>query len=192
MLKLTSRHIGRTWLRPTCHGAAHGSPTRLVVSSQPTCKTLRSNGPTARGYADIRSDFVALDQKWQRIWAEKSKANPKLLTSDEDIHKVEEDAGGASSIREKMYILSMFPYPSGNLHLGHLRNYTIPDVLARFRSMQGYDVLHPMGWDAFGLPAENAAIERGIDPAVWTKQNIAKMKEQLLAMNGKWDWDRVI
>lgn len=85
----------------------------------------------------------------------------------------------------------MFPYPSGNLHLGHFRNYLIPDVLARFYRMKGYTVLFPMGWDAFGLPAENAALERGIDPAVWTKDNISKMKGQLQAMNGSWDWSKV-
>ncbi len=102
-----------------------------------------------------------------------------------------DDVPAGDSVGKKMYILPMFPYPSGNLHLGHFRNYTIPDVLARFRRMQGYHVLLPMGWDAFGLPAENAAIERGIDPAVWTMGNISKMKSQLRAMNGSWDWSRV-
>ena len=122
---------------------------------------------------DRRYDFKAIEAKWQNIWEENS------------YFKVYED-----KTKPKYYNLEMFPYPSGHLHMGHVRNYAIGDVVARFKSMNGYNVLHPMGWDAFGLPAENAAIQNNVHPARWTYGNIENMERQLKGMGISYDWDR--
>ena len=120
-------------------------------------------------------NFREIEKKWQQKWAA------------ENLYRVRED-----SSRKKYYCLEMFPYPSGNLHMGHVRNYAIGDVVARFKTMQGYNVLHPMGWDAFGLPAENAAIQNRIPPAKWTRDNIKAMREQLKSMGLSYDWSREV
>lgn len=114
-----------------------------------------------------------IEEKWQRVWEELG------------IFKAQEKG-------KKFYVLEMFPYPSGRIHMGHVRNYTIGDAIARFLRFQGYEVLHPMGWDAFGLPAENAAIKHGVHPADWTYENIAYMKNQLKRLGLSYDWDREI
>jgi len=124
---------------------------------------------------DSRYNPASIEEKWQQIWAEQN-----LDQMPEDTQK------------PKFYALSMFPYPSGNLHMGHVRNYTIIDVIARLKRMQGYRVLNPMGWDAFGLPAENAAIERGIPPAQWTNQNIAQMKDLFHRLGISFDWTKEV
>ena len=113
------------------------------------------------------------EPKWQKAWA------------DSQVFKAEKDDS-----REKYYVLEMFPYPSGRIHIGHVRNYTMGDVVARFKSARGFNVLHPMGWDAFGMPAENAAMEKGVHPGAWTYQNIADMKAQLQPLGFSLDWTR--
>lgn len=124
---------------------------------------------------ESRYNPTAVEKKWQTKWAELSI-----------------DATPEDSKLPKFYALSMFPYPSGNLHMGHVRNYVITDAIARLKRMQGHRVLHPMGWDAFGLPAENAAIDRGIHPAKWTYSNIAHMKGQLQELGLSLDWNREV
>ena len=118
-----------------------------------------------------------LEPRWQKRWAELG------------LDRTPEPSADRS---ENFYALSMFPYPSGNLHMGHVRNYVITDVIARVQRLQGKRVLHPMGWDSFGLPAENAAIERGVDPAGWTEQNIAQMRTELSRLGLSIDWDREV
>lgn len=122
-----------------------------------------------------RYNAKATEAKWQKIWSEGN-----TFTTDNE------------SPKPKYYVLEMFPYPSGRVHVGHVRNYTMGDVVARYRRAQGYEVMHPMGWDAFGMPAENAAMERKVHPADWTYDNIANMREQLKNVGLAIDWDREI
>ena len=121
----------------------------------------------------VRYNFKESEARWQANWQEQAS------------FKVDEDAA-----KPKYYVLEMFPYPSGRIHMGHVRNYTLGDLVARYKKARGFNVLHPMGWDAFGLPAENAAIANKVPPAAWTEQNIATMRTQLKSMGLSYDWDR--
>lgn len=125
--------------------------------------------------SEERYNVRETETRWQKVWEERN-----------SFHAREDDP------RPKYYVLEMFPYPSGRIHMGHVRNYTLGDVVARYKRARGYSVLHPMGWDAFGLPAENAAIERGVHPAKWTRENIAAMRVQLKSMGLSYDWDREV
>src|SRR5665648_122951 len=137
--------------------------------------SLWSSEPSRRSSVTRRYESHAIEEKWQAVWEA------------EGLNSVTEDPA-----RPKKYVLEMFPYPSGDIHMGHVRNYSIGDVVARYSTMRGMNVLHPIGWDAFGPPAENAAIKSQTPPSTWTYANIEKQKSSFRRMGFSYDWDRTV
>ncbi|HVZ17562.1 MAG TPA: class I tRNA ligase family protein, partial [Terriglobales bacterium] len=158
--------------------------TELGVKEPPVHRGADANDIAPRATAwdgrtgddDLRYPTQQVEEKWAAAWA----SDPQFYAAEKN------------STRKKFYVLEMLPYPSGVLHMGHVRNYAIGDALARYMWMQGYNVLHPMGWDSFGLPAENAAIKNNTPPRDWTLSNIANMKRQMKRLGFAYDWDREV
>src|SRR5690242_8298339 len=158
---------------PRCRPRPPSNSKRSSWKRPATSVAPRSPADAGQGLMPSRYEPGTADARWQAEWA----ARGSFIADD-------------ASPLPRAYVLEMFPYPSGRIHMGHVRNYTMGDVIARYRRMTGHEVLHPMGWDAFGMPAENAAMERGVAPGGWTRENIATMKAQLKRLGFALDWTR--